>query len=135
MSYTGPLPSPTEETQGFWDACRDEVFTLHRCAKCGACYFPASACTKCDNDPCLANMKWEKVSGKGKIFSFVVCRRMFHPSFPPPFVYGLIELDEGPLIPCGIDVDPEAAKNGMPVEVYFQTLNDEFKVPRFRPPS
>ena len=133
MTYTGPLPSSTEETEGFWKAAKQKVFTLHRCNKCKTSYWPASACRKCQNDPFFTNMTWEKASGKGKIFSFIVVRRPFHPSFPPPYVYALIKLDEGPLFPCAVDVDPEKATVGMPVEVQFVELSPEWNVPRFRP--
>ena len=131
--YDGPLPSVTEETEGFWRAAREKVFALHRCTGCGAYYWPASACKTCRNEPFLANMKWEPASGKGEIFAHVVCQRTFHPAIPAPFVYGLVKLAEGPLMPCGIDVAPEQARVGLPVEAYFVELTPEFTVPWFRP--
>jgi uncharacterized OB-fold protein len=133
MAYTGPMPMSTEETEGFWAAAKKKVFTLHRCGKCGTSYWPASACRKCKNDPFLANMTWEKASGKGKIFSFIVVRRAFHPAFPPPYVYALVKLDEGPLFPCAVEVAPEKAKVGMPVEVRWTELSPEWNVPKFFP--
>ncbi len=133
MAYNGPLPMYTEEAEGFWAAAKNKVLALHRCASCGTWYWPASACRKCRNEPFMAKMKWEKASGKGKIFSYVVCRRPFHPAFPPPFVYALVKLDEGPLMPCGVDVAPEKARVGLPVEAYFVELNADWTIPRFRP--
>jgi uncharacterized OB-fold protein len=133
MTYNGPLPSPTEETEGFFEAAKKGIFALHRCAHCRRFYWPASACRHCDNDPFLANMRWEAASGKGEIFSLVVPRRTFHPAFPAPFVYALIKLQEGPLMPCGVDVDPDDAYIGLPVEAHFVELSPEFTVPRFHP--
>jgi uncharacterized OB-fold protein len=133
MTYNGPMPSVTEETAGFFAAAKQGVFALHRCAKCRAWYWPASACRRCDNEPFLANMHWEPASGKGEIFSVVIPRRTFHPAFPSPFVYALVKLQEGPLMPVGVDVEPEKARIGLPVEAYMVELSPEFSVPRFRP--
>lgn len=131
--YKGPLPSVTEESAGFFEAAKKRVFALHRCTTCGTFYWPASACRKCPNGPFMANMRWEPASGRGTIFSFVVGRRAFHPAFPPPFVYALIKLEEGPLMPCAVDVAPQQAKVGMPVKVEFVDLSPDFTVPHFRP--
>ena len=131
MAYAGPLPTPTEETEGFWQAAQQGVFTLHRCTTCGTWYWPASACRKHDNAPFLSNMRWEPASGRGTVFAHVIARRTFHPAFPAPFVYALIKLDEGPLFPCAIDIAPEQVRVGLPVRAEFVTLSPEFKVPRF----
>ena len=132
MTYNGPLPSVTEETEGFFEAARNGVFALHRCAHCRTWYWPASACRECPNEPFLANMRWEKASGRGTLFSVVIPRRTFHPAFPAPFVYALVKLDEGPLMPVGVDIPPETAKVGLPVEAYMVKLSEDFTVPRFR---
>ncbi len=133
MAYDGPMPSVTEETRGFFEAARRKVLALHRCGKCRRWYWPASACTACDNEPFLANMQWEEASGKAEIFAFIVARRTFHPQFQAPFVYGLVKTAEGPLIPCGIDVAPHEARVGLAVEAHFVELTPDYTVPRFRP--
>ncbi len=133
MAYDGPMPSVTEETRGFFEAARRKVLALHRCRKCRRWYWPASACTACDNEPFLANMQWEEASGKGEIFAFIVARRTFHPQFQAPFVYGLVKTAEGQLIPCGIDVAPHEARVGLAVEAHFVELTPDYTVPRFRP--
>jgi uncharacterized OB-fold protein len=132
MAYNGPMPSVTEESAGFFEAAKRQEFALHRCNKCGRWYWPASACTACDNEPFMANMEWTPASGRGQIFACITARRTFHPQFQAPFVYGLVKTEEGPLIPCGIDVAPEDARVGLPVEVYFVELSEEYTVPRFR---
>jgi uncharacterized OB-fold protein len=133
MAYNGPMPSVTEETEGFFAAAKQGIFTLHRCKHCGMWYWPASACRNDHNEPFLANMRWEPASGKGEIYSVVVPRRTFHPAFPAPFVYALVKLQEGPRMPVGVDVAPEKARIGLPVEAYFVELSSDFSVPRFRP--
>jgi uncharacterized OB-fold protein len=133
MSYAGPMPSITEESEGFFEAARRGVLALHRCSLCGAWYWPASGCRNCRNGPFLSNMSWQPASGRATLFSYTIPRRTFHPAFPAPFVYGLVRTQEGPLIPCGIDVEPDNARIGMPLEVHFVSLSPEYVVPRFRP--
>src|ERR1700726_4305281 len=84
MTYSGPMPSVTEETEGFFAAAKQGIFALHRCTHCRTWYWPASACRHCHNEPFLANMRWEAASGRGELFSVVVPRRTFHPAFPAP---------------------------------------------------
>jgi uncharacterized OB-fold protein len=133
MAYAGPMPSPTEEMAGFWEAAGRGVLALHRCGTCGAWHWPASACRTCRNAPFMSNMSWQPASGKATLFSFVIPRRTFHPAFPAPFVYGMVRCAEGPLMPAPVDVVPEAAKIGMALDVHFTKLSAEFTVPRFRP--
>ncbi|MFC1815382.1 Zn-ribbon domain-containing OB-fold protein [Thermodesulfobacteriota bacterium] len=43
------------------------------------------------------------------------------------------EVDEGPMISSNvIDCDPDEVKIGMPVEVVFEDITDEFTLPKFR---
>ena len=53
-----------------------------------------------ENEPFAANMEWAEASGRGKIFAFNRHHMAFHPGFKDeiPYVYALIELDEGPLV-------------------------------------
>jgi uncharacterized OB-fold protein len=74
------------------------------------------------------------MSGKAKVFSYVVYRRAFHPAFEVPYNVAIIELEEGLRIQSNVvDVDNEALKIDMPVEVCFEDVNDEVSIPRFKP--
>ena len=78
---------------------------------------------------------WVQVSGKGKIYSWVVCHHAFHPSFVSQLPYAVvtIELDEGVrLISRMIDTEPEELEIGIPVEVEFDDITDEISLPVFR---
>jgi len=73
------------------------------------------------------------VSGDGRVFSYVVYRRTYHPAFPAPYVVALIELAEGPrLISNVIGCEPEDVEIGMAVEVTFRSAGD-FELPCFMP--
>jgi len=136
MKWNKPLPSVDEDIAPFWEACKRHEFVLVRCKRCKAWYWPMSFCRNHDNEPFFGNMKWTKASGKGKVFTFCIAHRSFHPGFSNdvPYVYALIELDEGPMISSNvIGCDPYEVKVGMPVEVVFQDITEKFSVPLFRP--
>lgn len=129
-----PVPNITPLTEPFWQAAREHRFTLWRCKTCGASYWPASYCVRHENEPFMGNLAWQEVSGRGTVFTFDVVRRQLHPSFPTPYVYAIIELEEGPLfgsnvINCSVD----DVYVGMPVEVVFDDISDTLSLPKFQP--
>ena len=129
-----PLPSVTALTQPFWDAAREHRFVLFQCQTCGAWYWPPAFCGNHDNQPFMANLEWREASGRGQVFTFDVLRRPMHPAFPVPYVYGLIELEEGPLFGSNVvGCSPDEVYVGMPVEVEFDDISNEFSLPKFRP--
>lgn len=136
MPYSKPLPSVDEDIKPFWEACKRHEFMLVRCKICGAWYWPMTCCQNHTNKPFFENMKWEKASGKGKVFTVCIAHRLYHSGFKDeiPYVYSLIELDEGPLISSNvIGCDPYEVWIGMPVEVVFEDITEEFTLPKFRP--
>jgi uncharacterized OB-fold protein len=75
-------------------------------------------------------------SGKGKIYTFAVYHRAYHPGFQKdlPYVTAVIELEEGPhflsnIIGCKTD----EVRCDMPVEVVWEDINEEFSLPKFKP--
>ncbi len=136
MAYNKPLPSVDEDIKPFWDACKRHEFRLVRCKVCGAWYFPLALCRNDHNEPFFGNMEWSRASGKGKVFTFVVAHRPYHPGVKDevPYVFAMIELDEGPMMGSNvIGCDPYDVKVGMPVEVVFEDVTEEFTLPKFRP--
>ena len=58
-------------------------------------------------------LRLEPVSGRGKVFSFVIFHRVYHPAFAEevPYVVALVELDEGPrLLTNIVGVPPEEVR-------------------------
>jgi len=80
--------------------------------------------------------EWTKLSGKGKVYTFTIYRRAYHPAYKDdiPYVLAVIELDEGPRMESNVTGCPiEEVKIDMPVEVYFDDVAPGFAVPKFRP--
>jgi uncharacterized OB-fold protein len=79
---------------------------------------------------------WVKLSGRGKIYSFVIYRVPYHPSYADdiPYVVAIIQLAEGPRMESNItNCKVEDIRIDMPVEVYFDDVSDEISLPKFKP--
>jgi hypothetical protein len=123
-----PLPQPDALTAPFWDACRRGILEVSACADCGHLFLPPGPCCPACWSTQLAA---RPVSGRGRVFSFVVYRRTYHAGMPAPYVVALIELDEGPrLISNIVGCAPEEVSVDMPVRVRFDAVGD-FTLPRF----
>ncbi|MBI4332644.1 MAG: OB-fold domain-containing protein [Chloroflexi bacterium] len=136
MGFTKPLPDVDEDHRAFWDALRLHKFLLWTCKKCSARYWPVSLCRNHPNDPFFDNMEWAEASGRGSVFAFNIHYTVFDPAFNEdvPYVFALIELEEGPLFPSNIvGCAPEEVGIGMPVEVTFEDTIQGFTLPKFRP--
>ena len=134
--WNKPLPSVDEDIEPFWKGLKRHEFLLFKCKKCGAWYWPVAFCRNHANEPYYGNLEWTKASGKGKVFAFNIHYKAFHPGFAQdiPYVYALIELDEGPMFGSNIiGIDPKDVKIGMPVEVVYEDITEEFTLPKFKP--
>jgi hypothetical protein len=127
-----PTPQPDSLTQAYWDACRNERLEVSVCNGCNHHFLPPGpCCPKC----WAAELSTLAVSGSGRIFSYVVYRRTYHPGMPAPYVVALVELDEGPrLISNIVRCEPGEVEIDMPVRLRFEPAGD-FLLPRFEPCS
>jgi uncharacterized OB-fold protein len=77
------------------DALAEERLTFQRCATCGNAWLPPrDACPRCLSP----EWGWEDARGTGRLVSWVVYHRAYHPDFEDrvPYNVALVELDEGP---------------------------------------
>ena len=130
-----PYPIESATTAPFWQGLRDNRLLLVRCQVCQRWYWPFSACRENHNSPYFENMAWEQASGNGRIFSYSLHLQQFHPDFPPPHTYGVVELDEGPILPTsivGLGEEPNADAVGTPVRAIFRVIDERLTVLEFR---
>jgi uncharacterized OB-fold protein len=127
-----PLPQPDALTRPFWEACRRHQLQVSSCEDCGRLFLPPGpCCPRCWSTKLTARA----VSGRGRVFSFAIYRRAYHPAIPAPYVVALVELEEGPrLISNVVGCEPEEVEVDMPVQVCFEDVG-EFSLPRFQPVS
>ena len=133
MSDKKPLPQPNADTAPFWDGCREHELRFQKCAECGHIRWPASIlCPTCHSQKTL----WVTAKGRGKIYSYVIYHRAYHPGFEKdvPYVVALVELDEGPrMLTNIIGCRKEAVQCDMPVEVEWEDMEENISLPKFRP--
>jgi hypothetical protein len=133
-TYTGPIPKPTPESKPFWEAAKRRELHIQHCGDCGKHYFyPRPLCPHCLS----RNVEWVRVSGRGKLHTFVINHRPPR-NFPVsgPYVIGIVELDEGARLMSnivGVEPDPQHVRCDMPVEVVFEDITEEITLPKFKP--
>lgn len=127
-----PVPSPTPETQHFWDGAKAGELRVQRCRTCDQTYFPPRPfCPGCLSD----DIEVLTCSGRGTLYSYVINHRP-HPCFDGPYAIAIVELEEGPHLMSnivGVEQTPEALTLDMPLEVTFESLTDEISLPLFKP--
>ena len=133
--YTKPLPRPLspELTRPFWEAARRHELLMPRCTMCDHVFFyPRSECPRCLS----ANLEWVKVSGRARLHSFTVVRQPANAAFRDdvPYVYAVVQLDEGPrLVSNLVQCDIDALRVDMPLEAVFDDVTPEWTLVKFKP--
>ncbi|MBM84645.1 MAG: DNA-binding protein [Rhodospirillaceae bacterium] len=120
-----PDPIPNPETQAFWDAAREGIFTLRWCNSCNKTHwYPRAVCPHCMS----SNTEWRKASGRGTIYTFSITRRA-----NPPYAIAYVTLEEGPtMITNIVDCDFDDVMVGQKVELVFRDSVNGQAVPMFR---
>ena len=133
--YEKPLPTISGENAPYWEYCRKHELRMQQCKQCGYIRFPVSIlCPKCHS----MEAEWTKLSGKGKVYSYIIFRQVYHESYKDdiPYVVAIIQLDEGPRMESNIiGCKTEDIKIDMQVEVYFDDVTDKISLPKFKPES
>jgi uncharacterized OB-fold protein len=125
------VPTGDEETEGFWRGTAAGELRLQACGACGVLRFPPRVmCPHCQSTV----RRWQAVSGRGTIWSFVVCHPPLLPAYQPyaPYPVVTVTLDEGPALrmvgnllarPEGAinEIDPATIEIGEPVRVVFSS--------------
>jgi uncharacterized OB-fold protein len=117
----------------FWDALKAHALRLQKCDGCGSWrYIPTEICPRCGSEHCT----WTKVSGRGRVYTHTVVHRGPTPAYQAdaPYVIAHVELEEGPrLISNLIGCNPADVRIGMPVEVVYEDVSDEWTLFKFAP--
>ena len=129
-----PLPLPDEVSAPFWEGCKRRELRVQRCAGCSAFrHTPRVVCPRCGSTEAL----WEPLSGRGTIYSYVVCHPPVLPAFADrvPYAVVLVELAEDPqlrMVGNLLDVAPGEIEIGAAVRVDFEDVSDEIALPQWR---
>lgn len=123
------LYQPSPETTGFWDGVARRELRLKHCAACDRHWHPKRiVCTECGS----AELTWQRVSGRGEVYSFSEVHRAPSPAFAGsvPYTVGLVKLAEGVHLFSRIEGGSVAV--GTQVGVDFRVLELGNLMPVFR---
>jgi acetyl-CoA acetyltransferase/uncharacterized OB-fold protein len=114
----------TPETEFFWTSGADGTLRFRRCADCRAVQHPpAPICRTCGS----SNLAVEAVGGTGVLVGFTVNEHTWTPSIPPPYVIGIVAIDEDPRVRLTtniVDAPLDELAVGRRVTVRFQHEDD-----------
>ena len=122
------------ELAPFWEGCRAGELRIPRCERCAKLvWYPRLSCPRCGGEA----IAWSRVSGRARLFTWVRVSRAFLPGFESrvPFVTALVELEEDPSVRLATMLETggvEKLSIGLPLEVYFERVDDASVLPRFR---
>lgn len=129
-----PIPSPDEVTSPYWEAARNHRLVVPKCASCARWQWPPTG--RCDH--CGSTRRdWTELSGRGRVFSYIVDHRNMVPGFEGAYVVALVvpvEVeDDSVRIATNLPgTDPEDVRIDMPVLVDFQEVAPDVVLPQFR---
>ncbi len=128
-----PVPDADASGAPFWAAAREHRLVVQHCPRCDRFqHYPRPFCTACLHD----ELEFVDATGRGTVYSFTVIRRAFNPWFAErqPYVYALVDLDEGVRIATNlVDCDPADVRIGARVAVRFEDVDDDHTVVVFAP--
>lgn len=126
-----PAPWVTRDSAFFWEAAKREELVGQRCADCGALRAPPRPmCPHCNS----VKSEEQRLSGRGTVYTWVVPRYPVVPGFEGTHIVAVISLEEGIRMVSNVcDIAYEDISADMPVEVFFEPTQGDFKIPLFRP--
>lgn len=114
----------------WWEACDEGRLLIQKCSDCGALrHPPRPMCGRCQST------RWESLeaSGRGSVHSYTVLHHPPVPGYELPLPVALIDLEEGTRLVANLSCAPEEISIGMPVECHFEDVDEDMKLPFFRP--
>ncbi len=122
-------PAITMYDVPMWKSIEEHRLALQRCTCCSRFRYPPSpVCPHCLG----LDSEWVPISGRAKIYSWVVFHRRYFDDYPPPYNAVAVELEEGPLVVTNLTgPEPEGNWIGAPVAFCYEVHNGR-TLPRVR---
>ncbi len=120
------------DNEEFWKAHREEKLVIQQCKHCELIiHRPRPMCPRClGTEHC-----WIESAGLGKIYSWTVFRyaNAAYPGIKVPYIVVLVDMMEGIRMIANLEgVEPEDIEMGMPVELFFDRVDDDLTLPKFK---
>jgi uncharacterized OB-fold protein len=122
-------------TEPFWQGCREGTLVIQRCRDCGRyLHLPKPVCRFCLS----TDLTFERVSGRGSLYSYTVVNQPFHAYYVEkvPYLLATVELIEQPklmLFTRLVDCAEDDLTIGQPMEVVFEPAAADLTFVLFRP--
>ncbi len=131
MSPRPPRPTMNQNSAFFWEGVEKGQLRIQRCRACKELrHPPRPMCPRC----CSLDWDYALSCGNGEVYSFIVHHHPPVYGFETPFAIAVVELEEGTRIVGNLPgVAPEKVQVGMPIEVSFVRIDDEWTLPQWRP--
>lgn len=126
------LRAPRAHDNGWWwEAVDRGELLIQKCSDCGALrHPPRPMCPSCQS----TNWKGIPSQGRGTVYSYVVMRHPPIPGYDYPLPIAVIDLEEGTRIVSNVvGCKPEDVYIGMKVRLSIENVDEELKLPLFRP--
>jgi uncharacterized OB-fold protein len=135
MSDHAAFPSPPVENHDlrfYWEGIRNHRLLYQKCRHCNEVIFhPRVLCPYCLSE----DIEYQESAGKGEVYSFTIQYYGLSPYWKSklPYALGIVAMKEGYHIFSEISPpDPAALKIGAPVEVWFDHVDAETVLPKFK---
>jgi uncharacterized OB-fold protein len=120
-----PMPTPTRESQPYWDGMRDGKLMLQHCASCGKVrHYPRPVCPHCFS----MESEFKQAAPTGKLHTWTVCHHPFNFFFKveAPYIVALVDMDAGVRINAPLrNVDAGSLKIGQPLKLQFEPVSKD----------
>jgi len=124
-------PPRAHDNGWWWDGIDHGHLFIQKCSSCGTLrHPPRPMCGKC------RSVEWEaqESTGSGIIHSYTVMHHPPIPGYEYPLAVALVDLEEGTRIVANVvGCEPGDVHIGMRVECSIENVDDEMKLPLFRP--
>ncbi len=126
-----PRPLNEELSKPYWEGAKRHELLLPRCRRCNRCHFyPREFCPHCFSP----EIEWVPATGQARVYSYTIVHQPPHPSFEVPYVYAIVQLAEGVMMPSNIvDCEPSDVRIDMPLSPVFEDITPEWTLVKFKP--
>ena len=126
-----PLPTPSRESQPYWDGLREGRLMLQHCARCGKVrHYPRPVCPHCFSMESV----FKEAPLAGSVHTWTVCHHPFNFFFKQmsPYVVALVDMEAGVRINAPLrGVAEGELKSGLRVKLGFEPVTAEITLPFF----
>ena len=126
-----PLPTPTRESQPFWDGMREGRFMLQHCSGCGKVrHYPRPVCPNCFS----MESNFKEAPLTGKLHTWTVCHHPFNFFFKQqaPYIVALVDMDAGVRVNAPLrSMQASALKIGQKMKLCFEPVSKDVTLPYF----